>query len=306
MMTKVFAGLVGVFLTGSLMGGTLIGDAEKGEGLPGPLAGTPSVSPKLDVQFQQQVLPGKGILYTVWVPEGVALHPVVSQKLKYLDGFLDPKTPKDRQIVINGGYFDPQNGETTSFIVENGQLVADPNHNRRLMDNPALEPYLPKIMNRTEFRVYQCKDGLRYDIVTHQETPPDGCELESALGGGPALLPAYTAQEEGFVDFNEQGKLTRDPIGSIRSNARSAVGMTEEGKLLIVMVAQNPEEKGAKGVSLPELAELMKTLGVTKAMGFDGGSSSGIWVLGEPYYGKFEQDGQPVRRKVKSVLRVLL
>ncbi|HEY9886780.1 MAG TPA: hypothetical protein V6D02_00160, partial [Candidatus Obscuribacterales bacterium] len=38
--------------------------------------------------------------------------------------------------AINAGFFDPQNGLTTSYVTVDGAIVADPTHNDRLMTNP--------------------------------------------------------------------------------------------------------------------------------------------------------------------------
>ena len=205
--------------------------------------------------------------------------------------------------VINGGFFDPKNQKTTSYIVQEGQLVADPRLNEGLMDNPNNAPYLDKILNRTEFRRYRCGSTFGYDIALHSEATPEGCVLIDALGGGPRLLPALTLFQEGFLDF-EEGKVIRDALGTKRLNARSAVGITHEGDILLVMAAQKTELPQNSGVSLPELAEFMKTLGVEEAMNLDGGSSSALYYQGETFYGRVEREGNRVKRPIKSVLVV--
>jgi hypothetical protein len=206
-------------------------------------------------------------------------------------------------FIINGGFFDP------SFLNKNGKLAEDPRDNQKLMGNDNLKPYFSRIFNRTEFRVYKCNkianyDSLEYDIVPHNAPIPAGCTLKDALGAGPALLPEVRAQEEAFIDFDEQGRKIRDPIGVNAKNARSALGITENGDVLIMMGAQAPEE-GKKGFSLQDMADQMKAHGAVKAMALDGGSSSGFWHQGAAHYGKFNKDGSPVIRPVKSVLMVL-
>ncbi|WP_421657247.1 phosphodiester glycosidase family protein [Leptothermofonsia sp. ETS-13] len=202
--------------------------------------------------------------------------------------------------AINGGFFDPVNQKSTSYITRQGKLVADPHHNERLIKSPDLAPYLEKILNRSEFRRYRCGSGFRYAIARHRDPSPPDCQLIDALGGGPRLLPENTAEQEGFI-ASANGTLIRDAIGSHQLNARSAIGITDRGDILLVMAAQKP---GGTGVSLPDLAAFMKTLGVTQAMNLDGGTSSALYFQNKTLYGKLSEPGNPTRRPVKSVLLV--
>ena len=202
--------------------------------------------------------------------------------------------------IINGGFFDPNNQKTTSVVVLQGKLVADPRQNERLINNPNLKPYLAKILNRSEFRRYLCGQAVRYDIVLHNAPSPTGCQLIDALGGGPQLLPELTLKQEGFVDSAN----SRDALGSTQPNARTAVGITRDGSIVLVMVAQKPKAPKNSGISLPALADFLKSLGVQKAMNVDGGNSSSLYYNGKSFYGKVDLDGNFIKRPVKSVLIV--
>jgi hypothetical protein len=204
-------------------------------------------------------------------------------------GELCPEAPA--VAAINGGFFDPVNQKSTSIVVVEGVLVADPNQNERLIDNPKLAPYLKKILNRTEFRRYLCGQTIRYDISLHTEPPLPGCRLVDVLGGGPRLLPELSSLQEGFLDFSN-GEVIRDPLGSSQPNARSAVGITRDGSVLWMMVAQKPEAPTTSGMSLQALAAFMKTKGVEEAMNLDGGSSSSFYYKGKTFYGKVNAKGQ--------------
>ncbi|ESA36729.1 periplasmic protein [Leptolyngbya sp. Heron Island J] len=238
-------------------------------------------------------------VHVVTIPPNYPIEVAVSGQLKTVEEFA---ADTGAMAVLNGGFFDPANGQTTSFVTVNGALVADPRDNNRLMDNPDLTVYMEQILNRSEFRRYRCGDDIRYDITFHNAPLPANCKLHSALGAGPQLLPD-TAQTEGFIDFAD-GSLMRDAIGSQQRNARSAIGMRSDGTLVWVMVSQT---KPDGGMTLAELAELMTTLNVQKALNLDGGSSSSLaWSaldgLADSYYGRLDPIGQPIKRPVKSVL----
>ncbi len=202
--------------------------------------------------------------------------------------------------ILNAGFFDPVNQKSTSYITLNKELIADPRQNERLMDNPDLFPYLDRLLNRTELRYYHCQQLERFDLSRHLDPSPANCEIVDAIGGGPQLLPDLTLEQEGF--FDAQGQVIRDPLGSRQRNARTAVGLMPDGNMLWVMVAQKPDLLEASGMTLAELADFMKTLGVEKAVNLDGGSSSSLYYDGKAFYGKLNEQGERVERSVKSVL----
>lgn len=202
--------------------------------------------------------------------------------------------------AINAGFFDPQNGKTTSHLVSQSQPAGDPSENERLTENPDLQEYLSRILSRSEFRTYACEfaDGQLYDIAGHDVPTPRRCTIEHAVGAGPQLLPDNTAPQEAFTAY-EDGEIIRDAIGSVQPNARSAIGIREDGSLLLFMVAQR---YNAAGMTLVDLAEFAKTLEVKRMLNLDGGSSSSLYFNGEIYLGKLNGDGNPIERPVKSAI----
>ncbi|NJN87551.1 MAG: phosphodiester glycosidase family protein [Leptolyngbyaceae cyanobacterium SL_7_1] len=205
--------------------------------------------------------------------------------------------------ILNGGFFDPANGKTTSYVMVNGSVVADPRDNERLMGNPDLQSYLGQILDRSEFRRYQCGERVEYAIARHSAPIPTNCQLVDALGAGPQLLPDLTLVEEGFLEERD-GAIVRDALGAQQRNARSAIGIRRDGMVVWVMAAQRPDVSHS-GVSLPELADFLRGLGVETALNLDGGSSASFCYEGECFFGKVNQAGDRVERPVKSVLKAM-
>lgn len=224
--------------------------------------------------------------------------PVVSESVATVDKLakLAPGTPL---MAINAGYFDPKNKMTTSYIVVNGKIAASPIENRDFLENPAMFPYLEKMLNRTEFRVLNCGKGSTFSIAKHRDSIKGHCKLLHSIQAGPNLFSEDSALEEAFVDYKD-GKRIRDPLGVGRRNARSAVGIDQEGNAIFAMVSMKGEKDGAGGVTLAELGNIMHELGAVDALGLDGGSSSSIWVNGQTLYGKLDSDKRTVQRPVKS------
>lgn len=241
------------------------------------------------------------IIHTVTIPynSNYIITPLIAQELASIEQF----TTQHKAIAaINGGYFDPQNQKTTSYITKNNNLIADPRTNERLIDNPSLKPYLGKILNRGEFRRYQCGTSIFYDIAPHFSTSPDGCILQDALGAGPQLLPLDTSLTEGFIAYQDN-KLVRDVIGANALNSRSAVAIKDGGEVILAMVEQKAPVDS--GMSLPNLTAFLQGLGAVKAINLDGGSSSSLYYQGQTYYGKLDKEGNKVQRPIKSVLAVI-
>ncbi|MEN9565825.1 MAG: hypothetical protein RLZZ69_1021 [Cyanobacteriota bacterium] len=241
-------------------------------------------------------------IHTVTIPQDsrYLVTPVVSGDLQPISEFA-----QDRLVAaINGGYFDPVNQKTTSFIVERSQIVADPRFNERLVDNPDLKQYLRKIFNRAEFRRYSCAGSTQYDIQLHSAPIPNDCTLIESLGGGPGLLPQDTSVAEGFITY-QKGEKIRDAIGNDSLNARSAVGITQDGDVILAMVAQHSDRPLNSGISIPELGSVMSSLGAVKAMNLDGGSSASLYYDGRAMYGRVDREGKKIIRPIKSILSVI-
>ncbi len=246
---------------------------------------------------------GGAIAHVVTQPPDTKLSIAVAEELATVDTFAKQA---NANCIINGGFFDPNNGKTTSYLISQGQTIGDPADNERLTGNPSLRQYMAQIFNRSELRVYRCHgsgastlDTPIYDITFRNASPPDGCEVDIALGAGPQLLPVDTSETEGFTDYDD-GTLIRDAIGSLQPNARSAVGLYPEGAIALIMIEKN---EASTGLTLPELASFATSLGITKLLNLDGGSSSSLFIAtDQTYFGQSDAEGDPIRRPVKSVI----
>ena len=278
----------------------------------------------------------KAEVYLLRVPVGsdFVVEPVVTDGLAKLPSFAEDP---DVVAVINGGFFDPKNQQTASHVIRDGQVLLDPNQNIDLVTNVNVASYMGQILNRSEFRRYDCGGIQRYGIEFHDGAVPGGCDRRDALGGGPQLLPTMTHQQEAFWDV-VNGKVVRNPIGMTYPNARSAIGIGADGTVLIAMFAQVPAPVAPispppasvppagdgqpisvtlppadvtreappwrSGVTLEDMASFLKAQGAVEALNLDGGSSSALYYNGRTYYGRLNKEGQTVQRSIKSALVV--
>ncbi len=271
---------------------------------PGPAAeGAADLTERLDQPpiYETISLPAATVhVVTIPDPERYPVRVAVAANLARVDQIAAEVCPEAGCLAaINAGFFDPNNGLTTSYVVEEGALVADPRLNDRLVGNPDLASYMDSILNRSEFRRYDCGGTPHYAITFHQGPSPSGCTLVDAVGAGPQLLPEDTSVIEGFVDRTTG----RDALGSQAPNARSAVGLKADGSVVLVMVAQVPGVSPS-GLTTAEVAAVMGDRGVVQALNLDGGSSSTLVYQGTTHYGRLNASGELVQRPVKSILWV--
>lgn len=102
------------------------------------------------------------------------------------------------------------------------------------------------------------------------KTNPKWENVQHIISGGPYLLK----DNQIFIDMTAQ-KL--QSIGG--RNPRTAIGYTEDNNL--VLVAVDGREGSSVGLTLVELAKLMKTLGCTNAINLDGGGSTVMYINGQ-------------------------
>ena len=104
--------------------------------------------------------------------------------------------------------------------------------------------------------------GAVVKVVT--QTYPDLTGVDTAIGGGPALVHA--------------GKLMQWQNAIQVRHPRTAVGWNDDDILLVVVDGRQMDV--SIGMTLPELAQYMLKLGCKEAMNFDGGGSTTLWAFG--------------------------
>ncbi len=196
------------------------------------------------------------------------------------------------RLLINGGFFDPNNEKTISYVVMNGKVVLDPTQNEALMTNDDLKPHIDKILNRGEFRVLECGGKKKYDIAYHNDSVESTCSILHSIQAGPILDDRLDLEKEYFV-VQKESVVVRDSISALKKVARSAVGIKNNDVYLFVVTDENP-------MTIEELSTLMKEKGMEKALAFDGGSSTSF----ENGDLSITSVGDNLGRKVKSFLVV--
>lgn len=108
--------------------------------------------------------------------------------------------------------------------------------------------------------------------------------MQTAVGGGPVLIQ----NSEVKITNNEELKFTGKAIDD--KHPRTAMGYTEDGKLIILVI--EGRNKNAAGASLTLEAEILRDLGCVEALNLDGGGSSCMLVNGRETIKPSDKVGQ--------------
>lgn len=187
--------------------------------------------------------------------------------------------------AINGNFFDVKNGGAVDFVKVNGKVIntnrLDKNGERARHQQAAV------VIDNGKITV------KKWDGSADWET---NLSEKNIMLNGPLLT--YNNVDE-LLDTTSFTRL-RHP--------RTCLGVKSNGKIILLTV--DGRNENSAGMSLHELTKLMKWLGCSTIINFDGGGSTTLWINGMPDGGiinyptdnkKWDHEGQ---RKVANVILV--
>jgi len=187
--------------------------------------------------------------------------------------------------AVNGNFFDVKNGGSVDYVRMDGKMVnvnrLDKNDNRAFHQRAAVVIENGKI-----------------EILKWDGTPDWEQRLiqKNVLLNGPLLKFKGADEQLDTAAFNR----LRHP--------RTCLGIKPNGRVILLTV--DGRNDNSAGMNLFELTKIMRWLGCTDAINFDGGGSTTLWVNGFPHDGvvnfptdnkKWDHEGQ---RKVANVILV--
>ncbi|MBR6127643.1 phosphodiester glycosidase family protein [bacterium] len=209
------------------------------------------------VQLRAEVKTNKGDLKidNINQPRMLSTHSIVYTREW---GAITPPSPKyGMQIVVSDGKIVKVTTETCS-IPENGFVIVGPESKLKAIENAR---------------------KVKLDIKLN----PEWENVNHIISGGPYLVK----NGEVYVDMTEQ-KLAS--VGG--RNPRTAIGYTKDGNL--IMLTADGREGASVGLTLNELANIMKGLGCINAMNLDGGGSTVMFIKGQVVNRPAVQGGIPL------------
>ncbi|EGV03765.1 conserved domain protein [Streptococcus infantis SK970] len=154
-------------------------------------------------------------------------------------------------LAVNGDYY---GSNSTGYVIRNGVVYRE-----SVRENSS----------NGDLAIY--KDGsfkiIYEDQISAEQLVKDG--VVNLLAFGPALV------ENGEISVG-----TNEEVGqAMASNPRTAIGIIDENHYIIVVSDGRTTE--SKGLSLYQMAEVMKSYGVKTAYNLDGGGSSTLYFNGQ-------------------------
>ena len=154
-------------------------------------------------------------------------------------------------LAVNGDYY---GANSTGYVIRNGVVYRDT---------------VREDSSNGDLAIY--KDGsfkiIYEDKISADQLVKDG--VVNLLAFGPALV------ENGEIAVG-----TNEEVGqAMASNPRTAIGIIDENHYIIVVSDGRTSE--SKGLSLYQMAEVMKSYGVKTAYNLDGGGSSTLYFNGQ-------------------------
>jgi hypothetical protein len=83
----------------------------------------------------------------------------------------------------------------------------------------------------------------------------------------------------GFFTILQNGQKSDFRIS--RHDSRSGAGISEDGRILYILVVEGEHPHKSMGLSYPQCADIFRAMGCTDAIEFDGGSSSDLCINGK-------------------------
>lgn len=99
---------------------------------------------------------------------------------------------------------------------------------------------------------------------------------EAVTGYGPNTRLQGTLLVEAGVNRGATARVQWD-----KRHPRTAVGVSRDGRTLLLVVVDGRREGWSAGATLPELAQVLIDAGAWDAVALDGGGSSALWLRGE-------------------------
>lgn len=167
-------------------------------------------------------------------------------------GSMAPQMPRDGiQIQLSNGHVVGFSTTESMPVPQDGYVISGP---------------------ATQAMAALAGQGPQTPVAVSFYTIPDWSDVKHAISGGPFLVrngSIYIDTKSQRINFKESGSYA----------PRTAAGITQEGNLILVTV--DGRQRGVSvGVSLTEMAALMKEFGAVDAMNLDGGSSTQMVVEG--------------------------
>lgn len=201
-------------------------------------------------------------------------------------------------VIMNGGYFAASG--SLSLICRNNEVICGNIQNVTRSNGSSNVPFYPTrsvfaykgngkyaaewiySVNETIYsypRPATNKSG-QLPLAHPSKSFPVGASAwsaQEAIGGGPVLLKGGAIMNTWEAELFDAAS----GIGPINNNPRSAVGITKNNHLIFFVCEGRNMTPNVLGLTLQEVAQILKDLGCVDALNLDGGGSTCMLINGK-------------------------
>ncbi len=125
------------------------------------------------------------------------------------------------------------------------------------------------------------KVGDKIELI--YETKPDWKDLNQAISAGPRILKDGEFYQDSLKVFpdGEDFTLEHKENHYLKRHPRTAAGVTEDNRMLILIVVDGRQSEFSIGITLEEMADLLKEFRAYQALDLDSGGSSTMVIKGK-------------------------
>lgn len=201
-------------------------------------------------------------------------------------------------ILLNGGYF--AGDKSVSLVCNNGNLLANnllsvvrkfegksityyPTRSVFSLhkDGSYSVDWIYKVGNTIySYDFPALNNSARTPLISPSKGFPKGAaewKAETAIGAGPVLIKDGTIRNSWVEELYD----VASGINATTCQPRSAIGITKDGKLIFFVCEGREQTPEVPGMTLDQLARLMKSFGCVEALNLDGGGSSCMLINGK-------------------------
>lgn len=225
------------------------------------------------------------------------------------------ESDKNFVTLLSGGHDD------SIMIYRKGKVLANNPDTVCRIQNGKIVTYYPtrsvfSLSSDNSFRtdwIYRIKDkiysyiqptfnNIAYPpLIRPSKNFPKGAiewKAQMAIGGGPVLIKDGTIRNSWVEELYDE----TDDVAAHECRSRSAVGVTQDRKLILFICERNEQNLDIPGMTLDQLARLMKSLGCVEALNLQGEKYASMLINGKCLLDN--KHNTSLHKNIKSILLI--
>ena len=169
-------------------------------------------------------------------------------------------------------------------------------------DNSFRTDWIYRIKDKIYSYIQPTFNNIAYPpLIRPSKNFPKGAiewKAQMAIGGGPVLIKDGTIRNSWVEELYDE----TDDVAAHECRSRSAVGVTQDRKLILFICERNEQNLDIPGMTLDQLARLMKSLGCVEALNLQGEKYASMLINGKCLLDN--KHNTSLHKNIKSILLI--